>query len=362
VFVSMNFNGHTLSLLDQRKLPNQEVWYQLEDLESVAQAIETMVVRGAPAIAAAALFGLALESKRYLDQDAHGRWSQFKDSCFAGIERLKKTRPTAVNLFNVMDHLRSELEAQDGGFAIQKIVALINDKAHQYFSFDLLRNQLIGKIGSEYISSFVREGASLERNKKFGILTHCNTGSLATGGYGTALGIVRSLHSSRQLEMLYVGETRPWLQGSRLTAFEMKKEEIPFKLIADSAAAFAMGKGFIDAVIVGADRIAANGDTANKIGTYQLALAAAHHGIGFFVAASIDTIDFSLDSGSTIEVEERHPDELRLIGGITTSPTGVSVWNPSFDVTSHKLITAIVTEKGVAVPPFIHSLAALKKK
>lgn len=362
MFVSMKFNGRTLELIDQRKLPEEEIWHRFEDLESIAQAIETMVVRGAPAIAAAALFGLALESRKYHGENAHGIWSQFQESCFASMERLCKTRPTAVNLFNVMGDLKKLLKAQEGNIALEKIVDIIAHKAHHYFSFDLQRNKQIGTLGAQYISAHARRFRSDGNLKKLGILTHCNTGSLATGGYGTALGIVRSLYLSEQLEMLYVDETRPWLQGARLTAFEMSKEGIPFKLIADSAAAFAMSKGFVDAVVVGADRIAANGDTANKIGTYQLALAAAYHGIGFFVAASFDTIDSALDSGNEIHIEERNPDELRTLGGITTSPKGISVWNPSFDVTPHQLVTAIVTERGIAVPPFGHSFSEFGKR
>ena len=359
MFVGMKFSNQGLELLDQRKLPHNEVWHLLEDLESVAHAIEQMMVRGAPAIAAAALFGLVLDVRNFCNSHENATWSQFKERCFWAIERLCKTRPTAVNLFHVMEDIKGILLHQGNSVSIFTVKQLITQRANDYFKSDLTRNQKIGQLGAQCLLEFVqkRQTSTVEG---IGILTHCNTGSLATGGYGTALGAVRSLHSQNQLKMLYVNETRPWLQGSRLTAFEMEKEKIPFKLLADSAAAFAMRKGFIDAVIVGADRIAANGDTANKIGTYQLALAAAHHSIGFFIAASFDTIDFSLSSGDGVTVEERQADELRCIGELEISPRGVPVWNPSFDVTPHELITGIITEKGVATAPFIHTLSKMR--
>lgn len=358
MFVGIRFDGRCLELLDQRKLPTVEKWRSFQDLESVADAIEQMMVRGAPAIAAAALLALAIDGQNYVEKHPNSILVEFKRHCHHAIERLLKTRPTAVNLFNVMSEMRKFLFSIGDDVPVFEVVSAIKQKAQDYLGQDLERNKRIGRAGSEAIWKHVN---SCKENikEKVSLLTHCNTGSLATGGYGTALGIVRSLFSEDRLRLLYVDETRPWLQGSRLTAFEMQKEGIPFKVIADSAASFAMKRGLVDAIVVGADRIASNGDVANKIGTYQLAISAHFHGIGFFVAASFDTIDLSLNSGEGIIVEERHPDELRCIGGHTISPEGIQVWNPSFDITPHHLVTGIVTEYGIGRPPYADSLRQL---
>ncbi len=364
MFTGMAFQNRVLKLLDQRALPTHELWVELSTGEQVAQAIESMVVRGAPAIAAAALFGIALEVNAVAAAEPTAEWGGFQGQ-FAGLlNRFRKTRPTAVNLFAVLSSLSRQSQHYAPHKPIVEAAEEILKYATNYFESDLARNRSIGSFGadlitSQYLAKCEPKVRSLGVAPQLSVMTHCNTGSLATGGFGTALGVIRTLHERNQIKLVYVNETRPWHQGSRLTAYELRGEGIPYKLIVDSAAAFAMKREGVDAVIVGADRIAANGDTANKIGTYHLAVAAAFHGIGFYVAASLDTIDVSIASGSSIHIEERAADEVRKSGERQLAPADASVWNPSFDITPGDLIGGMITEAGVIQPPYDFSRSAL---
>ena len=346
MFAAMQFTKGILRLIDQRLLPQEEVWLECRGLESVALAIEDMVIRGAPAIGCAAAYGLALDVQAA--SLGGGTWDEYRARFHAGISRLARTRPTAVNLFYALDHMRrlgaTLASTMSITAAAEEIVKLAEDLAAD----DLKTCQAIGA-----------HGAKLAEGRKLRILTHCNTGSLATAGYGTALGVIRSLHAAGQVELVYADETRPYLQGSRLTAFELRSEGIPYKVITDSAAAYLMQLRQVDWVIVGADRIAANGDTANKIGTYGLAVQCRHHGIPFYVAAPLATFDTTLATGAEIPVEERSPDEIRYTGGRQMTPVDAPVYNPSFDVTPAALIAGLITEKGVLKPPYTESIDRL---
>ena len=315
-----------LELLDQRLLPREERWVCMRDYRQVAQAIRDMVVRGAPAIGCAAAYGVALGAlaKEPLDEV---------------IALLRATRPTAVNLFWALDRMARIRPAEP-----ERLVA----EAIRIHLEDIEACLAIGKNGA----SLLPEGT---------VLTHCNAGALATGGYGTALGVVRAAHAAGRRLRVFADETRPFLQGARLTAWELQKSGIDVTVITDNMAAWLMQRGEIQSVIVGADRIAKNGDTANKIGTYGVALAAREHGLPFYVAAPRSTIDRAIASGAEIPIEERDPREVtHLPGGeIPLTPGGVAVRNPAFDVTPNRLIAAIITEAGVARPPYIESLAGL---
>ncbi len=314
----MEWKGQALRLLDQRELPNREVWLELTSWQEVRDAIVDMAVRGAPAIGVAAAYGMALAARAGEDMSEAKRG-------------LAGSRPTAVNLFWALD--RIEALGQAAPEAVEAEAMAIERE-------DLEMNLAIGRHGAELINP----GAT--------ILTICNTGALATAGHGTALGIVRTATGQGKGVFVYSCETRPRLQGLRLTAWELMKEGIPFESIPDSAAGALMRSGAVDVVIVGADRIAANGDTANKLGTYTLAVLAKHHGIPFLVAAPSSTLDPSLADGSGIPIEERDAEEITTIGGARVAPERCPVWNPSFDVTPGELIAAIVTERGVARPPY----------
>ena len=349
MFSAMRFAGDSLDLIDQRLLPGEEQWLQCRDLEAVAVAIETMAVRGAPAIGCAAAFALALDAHHFKSGTG---WRAYRDHFAAGIERLRRTRPTAVNLFYALDQFSSlarEFRDQD---SMTDVAVGIGRLARRLFDEDLATCRAIGGHGADYFKGKGRLRA----------LTHCNTGSLATAGYGTALGMIRALNERQQIEIVYADETRPWLQGARLTAFELRAEKIPYKVIADSTAAYLMQQKAVDFVVVGADRIAANGDTANKIGTYGLAVQCHHHGIPFFVAAPRTTFDPMIATGAGIPVEERTADEIRQVGGKTLTPADAPVYNPSFDVTPSALITGIVTEAGILRPPYGPAIATLFAK
>lgn len=346
MFSAMRYQSGTLELIDQRLLPGEERWIRADDLETVAVAIETMAVRGAPAIGCAAAFGLAIDARRFA---ASGKtWRDYAPRFQQSVARLARTRPTAVNLFYALDRMTALTAGWRDGDAFADAVTLIDQLARQLYDDDLATCKAIGHHGS----------ALFPAGKPLRVLTHCNTGSLATAGYGTALGVVRALHERGDVELVYADETRPWLQGSRLTAYELKAEGIPYKVIADSAAAYLMQLGRIDFAIVGADRIAANGDTANKIGTYSVAVHCRHHGIPFYVAAPRTTFDPSLATGASIPVEERAADEIRRVGDRQLTPEDAAVYNPSFDVTPGSLITGIVTEVGVLKPPYGPAIAA----
>jgi len=348
MFSAMKYGRGCLSLIDQRLLPQEEIWIDCRDLETVAKCIEDMVTRGAPAIGCSAAFGLAIDAG--IAEKKFSNWSEYRVYFHEGEERLRRTRPTAVNLFYALDKMKALASSFKPDLPMAEVAMQIDKLARHLFDDDLATCKAIGE-----------SGALLAEGKKMRVLTHCNTGSLATAGYGTALGVIRSLAKRGQIEIVYADETRPYLQGSRLTAFELKSEGIDHKVIADSAAAYLMQQGKVDWVVVGADRIALNGDTANKIGTYSLAVNCKHHGVEFFVAAPISTIDFAIESGLQIPVEERSPEEIRVTGSRQMTPVGAPVYNPSFDVTPSTLISGIITEKGVLRPPFRESIAELKK-
>jgi methylthioribose-1-phosphate isomerase len=336
MFVSMRYEADCLHLIDQRLLPHEQKWLNCHTAEDIAKAIETMVVRGAPAIATAAAYALAIDARSYIEIPTIA--SRFK----AQIDRLAKTRPTAVNLFHVLSRF-TDLSARllaDHSMTTRIFADQILSEAHKVFQEDLDTCHAIGAAGLSYARS------QLSPHKRLKVLTHCNTGSLATSGYGTALGIIRSLHNAGLLEMVYVDETRPYLQGSRLTAYELAEEGIPFRLITDSMAAYVMQQHLVDWVVVGADRIVANGDTANKIGTYSLAVLANFHKVEFFVAAPWSTFDMSRKSGAEIPVEERPESEVTQFQGIAVAPHDTRAYNPSFDITPNQLISGFFTERG----------------
>uniref|UniRef100_A0A0E0R5V7 Methylthioribose-1-phosphate isomerase n=1 Tax=Oryza rufipogon TaxID=4529 RepID=A0A0E0R5V7_ORYRU len=340
---SIVYHRGSLRLLDQRKLPLEVDYIDVKCSRDGWNAIRDMVVRGAPAIAIAAALALAVEVSGL--EDFTGTPAEAAAFVSEKLEYLVSSRPTAVNLSDAATKLRSLVsrtaETEKDAKAIFQAYI---DAAETMLVDDVSDNKAIGSHGAEFLKQ------KLEVSKDISVLTHCNTGSLATAGYGTALGVIRALHSGGILEKAFCTETRPFNQGSRLTAFELVHDKVPATLIADSAAAALMKSGCIQAVIVGADRIAANGDTANKIGTYNLAISAKHHGVQFYVAAPITSIDLSLPSGEQIVIEERSPNELlNSEGGLgkQVAASGISVWNPAFDVTPANLITAIITEKGV---------------
>ncbi|HSK31551.1 MAG TPA: S-methyl-5-thioribose-1-phosphate isomerase, partial [Candidatus Limnocylindria bacterium] len=317
---------------DQRLLPHKEVYRICRDYQDVAEAIRSMVIRGAPAIGVAAAMGVALGA---LKAPAKSFDREFEKI----IVILGKTRPTAVNLFWALQRMR-RVYSDNRSRGVENVQRALRDEAQRIFKEDIAANKQLGRFG-----------AGLLRNAKR-IMTHCNAGALATAGYGTALGVVRSLkESGRQFEV-FVNETRPFLQGARLTAWELQKEKIPATLITDNMAGYLMQKGKVDAVVVGCDRVAANGDVANKIGTYTLAVLARRHNIPFYVAGPTSSIDVNCRSGDDIPIEERDPKEVSHIFGKSLAPKGTRVFNPAFDVTPQELISAIITEKGVIHPPF----------
>jgi methylthioribose-1-phosphate isomerase len=326
-----------LRVLDQRKLPGVIEYETCGSAEAVAEAIASMRVRGAPAIGIAAAYGVVLAARRRYGESPD-RW---QIAIKPDLLRLARSRPTAVNLFWALEKMRGEIARVEG-----EPSAVLLDAARAIHNDDVAANRRMGELGAELL-----EGAT-------GVLTHCNTGSLATGGYGTALGVIRSTYR-RGVKSIFATETRPWLQGSRLTVWELEQDGIPARLIADSAAAYLMQTGRVQWVIVGADRIAANGDTANKIGTYALAVAARHHRVRFMVVAPTSTIDWRTESGAGIDIEER--DRRELLNEHFLRPDSViDAWNPVFDVTPVGLIDAIVTERGVVRNPGRESLSRLR--
>ena len=332
---AIRWNGDTLSLLDQRLLPGKTHWLTLQDATGVAAAIRDMVVRGAPAIGIAAAYGVVLAARRLGD---NANAATLED----GFSVLAASRPTAVNLFWALDRMRREAAALEG----HALITALERCARDIHISDQTMNQRLADFGVPLLP----DGGC--------IYTHCNTGALATGGHGTALGVIRSAWAAGRITGVYAGETRPWLQGSRLTSWELMQDRIPVTLVVDSAAGHLMQQGRVQAVIVGADRITANGDTANKIGTYSLAVLARHHGLPFIVAAPLSTIDPGLASGAAIEIEERPGDEVRGVHGTLIAPADVPVANPAFDVTPAALISAIVTERGVIHSPDADKMAA----
>ncbi len=324
-------NGQ-LRLIDQRVLPARFENLFFDDVNNVAQAITDMVVRGAPAIGITAAYGVVLAARQRYQKDG----SDWRETIQQDLYNLKAARPTAVNLAWAVDKL---------AVIIKKMGANVDPEpellklAKQIHADDIAANHTMGQLGSGLIQS----GS--------GVLTHCNTGALATGGYGTALGVVRAGYANGAIKDVYADETRPWLQGARLTAWELVQEKIPVTLIADGAAAFLMQQAKVQWVIVGSDRIAANGDVANKIGTYSAAVAARHHGVKFMVVAPTSTVDMDTATGTDIPIEARGQEELLVCGDQCIAPEGASAWNPVFDITPAELVDAIVTERGVVEHP-----------
>ncbi|XP_010666847.2 methylthioribose-1-phosphate isomerase [Beta vulgaris subsp. vulgaris] len=337
------YNRGSLQLLDQRKLPLETVYLEIRNASDGWLAIKEMVVRGAPAIAIAAALSLAVESSNL--KAFQGTPEDAASFLAQKLEYLVSSRPTAVNLSDAATKLKEIIaKAASTCSEADTVFQAYIEAAEIMLEDDVASNKAIGSYGASCFKSQLKDAM------KISILTHCNTGSLATAGYGTALGVIRAVHAQGILERAYCTETRPFNQGSRLTAFELVHDNIPATLIADSAAAALMKAGNVQGVIVGADRVAANGDTANKIGTYSLAVSAKHHGIPFYVAAPLTSVDLSLPSGEYIVIEERSPKELlNSRGGLgeQVAASGISVWNPAFDVTPANLISGIITEKGV---------------
>ena len=335
------FEDETVVLIDQRRLPGEEVFLRCRDHHQVAVAIRDMAVRGAPAIGVTAALGIALGVRR---EAAEGPALQ---AAFDAIcADMAATRPTAVNLFWAIDRMRGRFarEAAAGGAGLRD--GLLQE-AHAILDEDVAACRRMGDLGAPLFPENAR------------VLTHCNAGALATAGYGTALGVIRSAARLGRIKQVYADETRPYLQGARLTAWELMQDQIPTTLIADNMAGHLMARGEIDAVIVGADRIAANGDVANKIGTYTVAVLAKENGIPFYVAAPTSTFDLETATGASIPIEERPAEEITHHAGRRLAPEGVSVRNPAFDVTPHRYVTAIVCERGVARAPYTESLRAL---
>jgi methylthioribose-1-phosphate isomerase len=324
-----------LLLLDQTLLPGEERMREYTRWPDVAEAIRTLVVRGAPAIGCAAAFGVVLAARASQGDDGDALMRDLEEA----VKGLAATRPTAVNLFWALDRMRGVALAERA-MPLPALRERLLAEAQAILEEDLAGNRALGAHGAALVPEHAR------------ILTHCNAGALATAGYGTAVGVIRAAHVRGRVALVWVDETRPVMQGSRLTAWEMVKEGIPHRLISDVAAGFVMKRGEVDLVVTGADRIAANGDTANKIGTYSVAVLAKHHGIPFYVAAPFSTIDASIPSGEAIPIEERDGDEVRRTGGHQTAPPETPVYNPAFDVTPAELIAGIITERGVFRFPY----------
>ncbi|MGB7058166.1 MAG: S-methyl-5-thioribose-1-phosphate isomerase [Geitlerinemataceae cyanobacterium] len=331
----VTWQGDRVSLIDQNRLPAMYARVEIRRSEDMAVAIQTMIVRGAPAIGIAAAYGMYLGAREIQTN----KRDEFLEQLAVVGDILKSTRPTAVNLFWAIDRMLKTARQTVG--SVEAIKQVLLETAQKIQEEDLQTCQSNGDRGLEALP---------KSPQKLRLLTHCNAGALATAGYGTALGIVRSAWRDGRLERLYADETRPRLQGARLTSWECVQDGIPVTLITDSMAAHCMQRGLIDAVVVGADRIAANGDTANKIGTYSLAIVARAHSVPFFVAAPLSTVDFGLADGTGIPIEERDPEEIYQIGETRLAPKGIDFYNPAFDITPAALITAIVTECGSVAP------------
>ncbi|MDH3628530.1 MAG: S-methyl-5-thioribose-1-phosphate isomerase [Acidobacteriota bacterium] len=335
---------NSVRMIDQRKLPLVETWLELKSPQAVIDAIRDMVVRGAPAIGISAAFGLTLAAESLKGQDPASFKTGFYDAC----DRMAEARPTAVNLRWAVERMRATLDdALRRDLEPAAVIETLTAEADAIHAEDLQSCQEIGRHGATLVPGVAT------------ILTHCNAGGLATAGYGTALGVVRGAVGAGKRVHVLADETRPFLQGARLTAWELMKDNIETTLITDNSAGSLMQRGEVDLVVVGSDRIAANGDVANKIGTYTVAVLAKEHDIPFYVAAPISTIDYDCPHGDRIPIEERDPAEVTHLFGTRIAPEGVGVRNLAFDVTPARLVTAIVTERGIARPPYTESLRAL---
>jgi methylthioribose-1-phosphate isomerase len=332
--------GDHVSLLDQTRLPLEETYLELRDHRALALAIKTMKVRGAPALGVSGAFGMLLAAR----ENASLPLPAFLDTLDRAGDDIVSTRPTAVNLAWGVAQMRTLARSAS---TVAEAIAAITAGAQQLCDDDVAACRAMGRHGAALLPATVS------------ILTHCNAGALATAGYGSALGVVRAAVEAGKAVRVFADETRPLLQGARLTAWELQRDGIPTTLIADTMAGYLMRRGEIDCVIVGADRIAANGDVANKIGTYQVAVLAKENGLPFYVAAPLSTVDLATPNGDVIVIEERSPDEVTNFGGTRIAPAGISVRNPAFDVTPARYVSAVITERGVARAPYGESLAAL---
>jgi len=338
--LSIEWLGNKVKILDQTRLPQQEVYLELGDYQEIASAIKRLSIRGAPAIGILGAYGMALGALKIRAESK----SEFLKRLRKINQTLAATRPTARNLFQAIDRMQQAAEA---GKNTEQIKKALVDEAIRIHSEEVKATEKLSRLGAKLIMD------------GFTVMTHCNTGALATGGYGTALGIIKRANEQGKKIRVIATETRPLLQGARLTTWELKQADIPFALITDSTAGHIMSRGRVDCVIVGADRIAAKGDTANKIGTYTLAVLALENGIPFYVAAPTTTIDPSLASGEDIPIEERNSEEVTHIQGVSIAPEGTEAANPAFDVTPHHYITAIITEKGIIREPYGEGLRGI---
>lgn len=342
---TVEWTNEGIRMIDQRMLPTEEKYLMLRSWEEVAEAIKKMVVRGAPAIGVSAAMGIALGSSQSVGMSVADLEDDFNYICRV----MGETRPTAVNLFWAIERMRERFNREKSKTnSVEEIKASLVDEAQKIFQEDIAANRAIGRFGADLIA----DGDT--------VLTHCNAGALATAGdYGTALGVIRGARDAGKRVAVIADETRPFLQGLRLTAWELAKDDIPVTVITDNMAGSVMQNGKVNVVVVGADRIAGNGDTANKIGTYMVAVLARKHEIPFYVAAPVSTLDLTLKSGQEIPIEQRDSKEVTHIGGQKLAPDGIEVSNPAFDVTPNDLITAIITDRGVARAPYVESLRKL---
>jgi methylthioribose-1-phosphate isomerase len=344
MFPTIEWQPDAVVMVDQRKLPGQEVYVHCKTASDVARAIKTMVIRGAPAIGVAAAMGLALGMRRSRAQGTRQLTVEFTKLC----DMLAATRPTAVNLFWAIDRMkRAFAEGAQAGESVAELADRLEREARAIHDEDVASCREMGRHGADVVPDAAR------------VLTHCNAGALATAGYGTALGVIRAAAERGKIAQVYADETRPFLQGARLTAWELVKDHVPTTVIAESMTGPLMQRGQVDMVVVGADRVAANGDVANKIGTYTVALLAHAHNVPFYVAAPLSTIDLSTPDGSGIPIEQRPSREMTHVGPTRVVPAGAEVWNPAFDVTPARLVTGIITERGIARAPFEQTLPAL---
>jgi methylthioribose-1-phosphate isomerase len=344
VLPTIEWQPDAVVMIDQRKLPGQEIYVRCKTPQEVARAIKTMVIRGAPAIGVAAAMGLALGMRRSKAQGTKQFAVEFNKLCLL----MAATRPTAVNLFWAIDRMkRSFGDGVREGQSVDELKDRLEREARMIHDEDVESCKAMGRFGADVVPEKAR------------ILTHCNAGALATAGYGTALGVIRAAAAQGKVVQVFADETRPFLQGARLTAWELLRDQVPTTVITESMAGPLMRKGDVDFVVVGADRIAANGDVANKIGTYTVAMMAHAHNVPFYVAAPLSTIDLATPDGDHIPIEQRNAKEITHLGSTRLAPEGAGIWNPAFDVTPAHLIAGIITERGIARAPFDKSLPAL---